>query len=1287
MADAVLSGLLGVVFDRLASPELLNFARREGLDQKKLDKWSKTLKRIEAVLGDADEKQHTERAVKDWLDDLRDLAYDVDDILDEFATEDLRQKLTGGNQASPSKVRNLIPACCTGLTPSTVKVNMRLGSEIEKITARFNEMVTQKDDLKLSKNVDRRSYRTKETLAPTSVVTEAHVYGREKDKEAILEFLLGEKRSDVQVSVIPIIGMGGIGKTTLAQLIYNDEKVQNFFDLKAWAYVSEDFDAVTVTKTILQSLTSKSCDRMDLNWLQVKLKEKLKGKKFLVVLDDLWNENHHYWTILRAPFEAGASGSTIIITTRNEGVSSKTGTIPAHSLKGLSNDVCLSILSRHALGTRDFSGHQNFKDIGEEIVRRCKGSPLAAKVLGGVLCNKLDRDAWKEVLNSNIWDIAEVKNEIAPALMLSYHHLPSHLKRCFAYCSVLPKDYVFEEKQLVLLWMAEGLLQPQEGRKQMEDLGSEYFHNLLSRSFFQQSFKDGSRFLMHDLINDLAQWVAGDICFKLEDRVGGNNGRKPSRKTRHLSYLGGQYDGIQKFEIFYDLTYLRTFLPLMLPNPGQCYLTRMVPLKLLPKLRRLRVLSLSGYCISELPESIGNLKHLRYLDLSYTPIRELPESITTLYNLQTLILERCLFLKKLPSKFGNLINLRHLNILGANALEGMPMQIGKLTCLQSLSNLVVGKGSCFGVKELGPLLHLRETLCISGVENVINREDAMDVRLIEKHNLYGLSLEWSDNLDESQDRTSELEVLDMLQPHKGLKEFTVRHYGGAEFPTWLRVPSFSNMVLLKIESCAKCTLLPPVGQLPSLRDLFIEGMTNVKNVGLEFYGEGCLQPFRSLETLCFDSMREWENWIPCREFPKLRELSIRWCPKLLGKLPNHLPSLKNIVIYECRQLVVSISSFPELCKLVIEGSEGVVHGLDLPSKLRNIVIQKCEVLECLPKAMMYNNTYVEDIHISECTSLLYFAIGQLPPTLKRLYINKCTNMVILVDGDDINSCGNNTSLLEYLEISDCPFLKSLTSSGELPATLQHLKIWNCKKLELIARSFHHNSALEVIEISSCENFKSLPMGICNLSHLDRIYISKCPILDSFPDRGLLPTSLKELTISKCEKMQALPNCIHNLTSLQKLKIWECPSIVSFPEVGFLTNLTSLSIHNLVSFNEDFFERGLYKLTFLKELAIYGGSSHLMSFPEMMLPSSLISLSIECFPNLEYLSSKGFQFLNSLEKLFIRNCEKLTSFPEYCLPDSLLQLYIIGCPLLGERYKKDQGQDWFKIAHIPFVEIH
>jgi Leucine-rich repeat (LRR) protein len=740
MADALLSAFLGVLFDRLASRELLNFAR-QGLE-KKLEKWSKMLPRIEAVLDDAEEKQENGVAVKRWLDDLRDLAYDADDILDEFATEALRQKLTGGNHAGTSKVRNFIPACCTGFTPSAIKINMRLGSEMEEITARFNEMVKQKDDLKLSENVDRRrSYRTREILAPTSVVTEAHVYGREEDKKALLELVLGEKCGDAQLSVIPIIGMGGIGKTTLAQLVYNDEKVESFFDLKAWACVSEDFDAVRVTKTILQSFTSENCKGKDLNWLQNKLKETLKGKKFFVVLDDLWNDNYYDWSILRAPFEAGAPRSTILITTRNERVSSKTSTIPtAYSLKELSNDVCLSILAHHALGTRDFSAHLNLKDIGEEIVKRCKGSPLAAKVLGGVLRNKIDRDEWEDVLKSKIWDLPEVESEIAPALMLSYHHLPSHLKRCFAYCSVLPKDYLFEEKHLVLLWMAEGLLQPQKGKKRMEDLGSEYFHNLLSRSFFQQSFKDESQYLMHDLINDLAQQVAGDICFKMEDRVWDNNGRKPSTKARHSSYLGGRYDGIQKFEVFHDLTCLRTFLPLMLPSPGDCFLTSNVPLKLIPKLRRLRVLSLSGYHIYELPESIGDLKHLRFLDFSRTEIKNLPDSVATLYNLQTMILEHCSYLKKLPSTFGNLINLRHLNIRGANALEGMPPQMGKLTCLQSLSNLVVGKGICSRVKELGPLSYLRETLCISGLENVTNREDARDAKLFEKHNLYGLSL-------------------------------------------------------------------------------------------------------------------------------------------------------------------------------------------------------------------------------------------------------------------------------------------------------------------------------------------------------------------------------------------------------------------------------------------------------------------------------------------------------------------------------------------------------------------
>jgi hypothetical protein len=171
-------------------------------------------------------------------------------------------------------------------------------------------------------------------------------------------------------------------------------------------------------------------------------------------------------------------------------------------------------------------------------------------------------------------------------------------------------------------------------------------------------------------------------------------------------------------------------------------------------------------------------------------------------------------------------------------------------------------------------------------------------------------------------------------------------------------------------------------------------------------------------------------------------------------------------------------------------------------------------------------------------------------------------------------------------------------------------------------------------------------------------------------------------------MQVLPNCIQNLTSLQELKIIKCPSNnVSFSEVGFPTNLTSLSIDDMTSFNEAFFEWGLYKLTSLKQLVISGHSnSHLVSFPEMMLPASLTGLTICDFPNLKCLSSKGFQDLASLQVVVYLDCEKLTSFPEDGFSPSLLWLYIWSCPLLEKRCKKDQGPEWFKIAHIPCIEI-
>ncbi|KAL9448223.1 hypothetical protein AB3S75_015655 [Citrus x aurantiifolia] len=300
IGEAVLSASIELLVNKLASEGLRFFARQEQI-LADLMKWKKMLMKINAVLDDAEERQRTDQSAMLWLGELRNLAYDVEDLLDELETEALRRKLLLGdgerdaaNDDQPisstgtSILRKLIPTCCTTCTPRLIKFDYTIMSKIKEINARFQDIVSQKDLLDFKENSVGRSRKVRQRRETTSLVKEAKVYGRENEKEIVELLLRDDSTSHDLFSVFPIIGMGGLGKTTLAQLVYNDARLQDHFDLKAWTCVSEDFDITRITKSILNSIgTDQNVDSLHFDKLQVELKKQLSQKKFLLVLDDV----------------------------------------------------------------------------------------------------------------------------------------------------------------------------------------------------------------------------------------------------------------------------------------------------------------------------------------------------------------------------------------------------------------------------------------------------------------------------------------------------------------------------------------------------------------------------------------------------------------------------------------------------------------------------------------------------------------------------------------------------------------------------------------------------------------------------------------------------------------------------------------------------------------------------------------------------------------------------------------------------------------------------------------
>ncbi|PKA57105.1 Putative disease resistance RPP13-like protein 1 [Apostasia shenzhenica] len=1170
-ASAVISKLFSTAFDYIADKH-----KRQGL-QAGLEALQKALPKIKAVLavaesGQIDESDPQSEPLKAWLWQLRDLIYEADDALDEIEYLQMEK----ANTKNKSKVRNIVSSFKKGILNSDPTTVDKLKGVVTKLKEAADSVGPLLELLSLtSAQIHQREKESGNTSNQESGQIGSRVVGRDDLKAEMLEWLrsssMNEKHSESfhkNVSVFSVTGLGGIGKTTLARFVF-DDITKDDFDLKMWVYVGNKFDVKTITSMMLEDITKEKPKSDALHLLQEDLAKKLKSKKFLLVLDDVWSDDNIIeWEKLFAPLKHGHLGSKVFLTTRMASVAEIAAKVAGEKmksieLKGLEEGAYLSLFNQYAFNNIDINQEKKLMSIGSKIARKLGGNPLAAKTIGMALNSNRNDDHWEKILHNDIWRCNQGKQGITSALQLSYKCLPSHLKCCFAYCSIFPRGHRFNKDNVVYMWIASGFIhQPHDNiRHTLEDIGRMYFDDLVKKSFFEVDYfhRNSS---MHDLIYELAQSISYDECLRIID-VGSLC--KLNTTVRHLCVEAENLDVVKELLKHSSSSSLRTML--FYYNGAEDELEQVLP-DFLKAIKTVRVLYISAKNMKILPYEVGELKHLRYLELEYMEIIRLPASICKLYHLEFFIYSTdfiSLHHNFFPRCMSSLTKIRHIIYPYLGPIEPI-VGIGRLTRLQEFLGFNMSKNKSYCFKDLKDMVELRK-LHMNYLDNVKDPKEAIEAKLDEKCNLNILLLHWHwrrSNTNNHTEAKSAEELLDSLRPHSNLKEVELKNYRGTRCSSWMQPPRLCNLESISLNYCLNLEQIPTVGQLPFLKRLILFGMPMLKQLGNEFHGDEKHSIFPSLVELEISSMEALELWstYPTTEFaewfPCLHRLEISNCPRL-KQLPPLPPSLVKLSIVQVglehpltlwqghttSGIISSSLKFIYLYKLesLRRLYEGITDFDQNFACLRFLTVEHCSSLtELPPLPLTIEDLIIDRAGLTNFTFITNSSIGTLNSSPDEIKIEGYPNITCLPPVDVLKQF----TLLRSLYLSNCEVLMSLEGLHSIHS-LKNLLILMCPNIT------RGDVPVTVENLSIDDPSLLLRASLRNLRCLHKLQVSYNVKLTSFPDyfeSWIVENhkSLQHLGFYYLKSLEELPSCLNRLTSLKSLELRSVSQLHVLPDL-------------------------------------------------------------------------------------------------------------------------------------------